>query len=39
MADLKVKKLIIFKHGVSYYILEGILKGSGKFEIEFKIYI
>ncbi|MFX1501541.1 MAG: hypothetical protein ACFFDH_11315, partial [Promethearchaeota archaeon] len=37
MSKLNVKKVIIFKHGVSYYILEGILKGSGKFELEFKI--
>ncbi len=37
MSKLKVKKVIIFKHGVSYYILEGILKGIGKFELEFKI--
>ncbi|MFX1380258.1 MAG: hypothetical protein ACFFA4_14315 [Promethearchaeota archaeon] len=37
MSKLKVKKVIIFKHGVSYYILEGILKGTGKFELEFKI--
>jgi len=37
MSKLKVKRVIIFKHGVSYYILEGTLKGSGKFEIEFKI--
>jgi len=43
MSKLKVKKVIkvlkvtIFKHGVSYYIHEGILKGSGKFELEFKI--
>ncbi|MFW9881955.1 MAG: hypothetical protein ACFFG0_53510 [Candidatus Thorarchaeota archaeon] len=37
MSKLKVKKVIIFKHGVSYYILEGILKGSGTFELEFKI--
>ncbi len=37
MSKLKVKKVIIFKHGVSYYILEGILKGVGKFELEFKI--
>ncbi|MDX1798616.1 MAG: hypothetical protein R3255_08210, partial [Candidatus Lokiarchaeia archaeon] len=37
MSKLKVKKVIIFKHGVSYYILEGIQKGSGKFELEFKI--
>jgi hypothetical protein len=37
MSKLKVKKVIIFKHGVSYYILEGILKGSSTFELEFKI--
>ncbi len=37
MSKLKVKRVIIFKHGVSYYILEGTLKSSGKFEIEFKI--
>ncbi|MFX1567151.1 MAG: hypothetical protein ACFFCV_02155 [Promethearchaeota archaeon] len=37
MSKLKVKRVIIFKHGVSYYILEGILKGSGNFELEFKI--
>jgi hypothetical protein len=37
MSKLNVKKVIIFKHGVSYYILEGILKGSDSFELEFKI--
>ncbi len=37
MSKLKVKKVIIFKHGVSYYILEGISKGSSTFELEFKI--
>jgi len=37
MSKLKVKKVIIFKHGVSYYILEGNLKGSDKFELEFNI--
>ena len=37
MSKLKVKKVIIFKHGVSYYILEGKLKGSNTFELEFKI--
>ncbi|MHA1913057.1 MAG: hypothetical protein ACW986_04160 [Promethearchaeota archaeon] len=37
MSKLRVKKVIIFKHGVSYYILEGILKGSSTFELEFKI--
>jgi hypothetical protein len=37
MSKLKVKKVIIFKHGVSYYILEGNLKGSDNFELEFNI--
>ncbi|MFX0035569.1 MAG: hypothetical protein ACFE9I_08015 [Candidatus Hermodarchaeota archaeon] len=37
MSKLNVKRVIIFKHGVSYYILEGTLQGSGKFELEFKI--
>ncbi|HDZ18618.1 MAG TPA: hypothetical protein ENH75_10020, partial [archaeon] len=37
MSKLKVKKVIIFKHGVSYYTLESTLKGSGSFELEFKI--
>ena len=37
MSKLKVKKVIIFKHGVSYYILEGHLKGSDTFELEFNI--
>ncbi|MFW9825003.1 MAG: hypothetical protein ACFFE4_18830, partial [Candidatus Thorarchaeota archaeon] len=37
MSKLKVKKVIIFKHGISYYILEGALKGSSTFELEFKI--
>ena len=37
MSKLKVKKVIIFKHGVSYFILEGKQKGTGTFELEFKI--
>ncbi|MFX1411829.1 MAG: hypothetical protein ACFFA6_15900, partial [Promethearchaeota archaeon] len=37
MSKLKVKKVIIFKHGVSYYILEGIIKGTDSFELEFKV--
>jgi hypothetical protein len=37
MSKLKVKKVIIFKHGVSYFILEGKQKGNGTFELEFKI--
>ncbi len=37
MSKLEVKKVIIFKHGVSYFILEGAQKGSGTFELEFKV--
>jgi len=37
MSKLNVKKVIIFKHGVSYYILEGKTKGTNTFELEFKI--
>ena len=37
MSKLKVKKVIIFKHGVSYYILEGTVKGPDTLELEFKI--
>ncbi|MHA1460589.1 MAG: hypothetical protein ACTSO8_03825 [Promethearchaeota archaeon] len=37
MSKLNVKKVIIFKHGVSYYILEGNIKGADTFELEFKI--
>ncbi|MFX0174763.1 MAG: hypothetical protein ACFE85_00880 [Candidatus Hodarchaeota archaeon] len=37
MSKLKVKKVIIFKHGVSYYILEGIVKGSDTLELEFNL--
>ncbi|MFX1324160.1 MAG: hypothetical protein ACFE8N_04330 [Promethearchaeota archaeon] len=37
MSKLKVKKVIIFKHGVSYYILEGFVTGSDTFELEFKV--
>lgn len=37
MSKLTVKKVIIFKHGVSYFILEGAQKGVGTFELEFKI--
>ncbi|MHA1148361.1 MAG: hypothetical protein ACTSR8_08955 [Promethearchaeota archaeon] len=32
-----VKRVIIFKHGVSYFVLEGKMKGNGILEIEFKI--
>ena len=37
MPKLKVKKVIIFKHGISYYILEGKIKGNGTFELEFEM--
>jgi len=37
MSKLKVKRIIIFKHGVSYFILEGTQKALGTFELEFKI--
>ncbi|MFX1258318.1 MAG: hypothetical protein ACFFAN_10685 [Promethearchaeota archaeon] len=37
MSKLKIKKVIIFKHGISYFLLEGKQKGSGTFELEFKI--
>ncbi len=37
MSKLKVNKVIMFKHGVSYFILDGKMKGSGTFELEFKI--
>ena len=37
MSKLNVKKVIMFKHGVSYFILEGKMKGNGTFELEFKV--
>ena len=37
MSKLEVTKVIIFKHGVSYFILEGKQKGTGTFQLEFKI--
>lgn len=37
MNKLKVQRVIIFKHGVSYFILNGTIKGNGTFELEFKI--
>ncbi|MHA1488665.1 MAG: hypothetical protein ACTSRI_03300 [Promethearchaeota archaeon] len=37
MAKLKVKKIVAFKHGVSFYILDGSVKGKDIFELEFKI--
>lgn len=37
MSKLNVKKVIIHKSGISYYIHEGIIRGTGNFELEFKI--
>ncbi len=34
---LKLVRIIIFKHGISYFINHGQMKGSGTFELEFKI--
>ncbi len=34
---LRVKRVVIFRHGISYFILHGYIKGSGTFELEFKI--
>lgn len=37
MKELSIKKVIIHKSGISYFILEGSIEGSDKFELEFKI--
>ena len=37
MKELNIKKVIIHKTGISYFILEGLIQGTGKFELEFKI--
>ena len=37
MSKLNVKKVIIHRSGISYYILEGNVIGTGTFELEFKI--
>ncbi|TFG11188.1 MAG: hypothetical protein EU531_11860, partial [Promethearchaeota archaeon] len=37
MKELKIKKVIIHKSGISYFILEGLMKGSNTFELEFNI--
>ena len=37
MKELNIKKVIIHKSGISYFILEGLIKGTGTFELEFKI--
>jgi hypothetical protein len=34
---LQIKKIIIFKHGISYFLLEGRKNGSGTFELEFTV--
>ncbi|TXT53157.1 MAG: hypothetical protein BAJALOKI1v1_2730001, partial [Promethearchaeota archaeon] len=34
---LNIKKIVIFKHGISYFFLNGRLKGTGTFELEFTI--
>ncbi|MBD3227291.1 MAG: hypothetical protein GF329_03810 [Candidatus Lokiarchaeota archaeon] len=37
MSKLKVSRVIMFKHGVSYFILEAKVKGQDKLELEFKV--
>jgi len=37
MSKLNVKKVIIHKTGISFFINEGLMKGNGTFELEFKI--
>jgi hypothetical protein len=37
MSKLKVSHVIMFKHGVSYFILESKVKGADKLELEFKV--
>ena len=37
MSKLNVKKVIIHKTGISFFINEGLIKGTGTFELEFKI--
>ena len=37
MKELSIKKVIIHRSGISYFILEGLMKGSDTFELEFKI--
>jgi hypothetical protein len=37
MKKLKIKRVIIHKSGISYFILEGLMKGTDKFELEFNI--
>lgn len=37
MKELKIKRVIIHKSGISYFILEGSMKGTDIFELEFNI--
>jgi hypothetical protein len=37
MKELSIKKVIIHRSGISYFILEGLMKGTNTFELEFKI--
>ncbi|MHA1485882.1 MAG: hypothetical protein ACTSSC_01790, partial [Promethearchaeota archaeon] len=34
---MNIKKVIIHRSGISYFILEGLIIGTGTFELEFKI--
>ncbi len=34
---LKIEKIIIFKHGIGYFLLKGTMKGTGTFELEFNV--
>jgi len=36
LTKLEIKKIVILKQGISFFILEGNIKGSGKMELEFK---
>jgi hypothetical protein len=35
--NLKIEKIIIFKHGISYFQLKGAIEGSGTLELEFTV--
>jgi len=37
MKELSIKKVIIHRSGISYFILKGLMIGTGSFELEFKI--
>ncbi len=37
MNKLKIQKIIIFKHGISYFLSNGSIKRSGTFELEFNV--